>query len=173
MPRGSMMKYFSDQGGDRHGGPLHWPGTADGFPFRGDNIPNLKQHEMEQLPHVLDYKSRSFKLWDPADTAEFNLVMDRIVNGWYVQHKRYDNWVQEHLEYIVRLEWIQIYGESPNTKAPGSGFDGQNQTITLDRPAVPDRPEAPTGPWLSNATGQLRQLLAQPMAPMGSPGTPY
>ena len=35
---GSLMKYFSDRGGQDsdHRGPLHWPGTAAGVPLRGD-----------------------------------------------------------------------------------------------------------------------------------------
>lgn len=173
MPRGSMLKYFADLGGEDHGGPLHWPGTADGFPFRGETIPNLKQQELEQLPLALDYKSRSFKLWDAQEKAEFDVVMDRIVNGWYMQHKRYDNYVPEHQEYVVRLEWVQIYGEHPASKNPGSGFDGRNQTVNIPG-AAPQSGLASTPADRSRPAVQRQpgQIIGQPGA-MGTPGTPY
>lgn len=136
MPRGSMLKYFGDRGGDQHGGALHWPGTVDGYPFRGERAPTLKQNEVEQLAHALDYHSRSFRLWMEEDKRDFDLVMDRIVNGWYMQHKRFDNFVAEQQEYVVRLEWVQIYGECPTTKHPGSTFDVNQQTVQLPQATV-------------------------------------
>jgi hypothetical protein len=166
-----MLKYFSDQGGADHGGPLHWPGTMDGFPFRGDTVPNLRQQELETLPLALDYKSRSFKLWEPEDKAEFDVIMDRIVNGWYMQHKRFDNYVPEQNEYVVRLEWVQIYGEHPGSKNPGSGFDGRTQKVNL-REATPQGgllPAQPTRPPIQRQPGPV---LGYP-GPMGQAGTPY
>lgn len=174
MPHGSMLKYFGDRGGEEHGGPLSWPGVR-GFPFRGDVVPDLKQQEMEQLPLALDYKSRSFKLWDDKDKADFDQVMDRIVNGWYMQHKRYDNYVPEQQEYVVRLEWVQIYGEHPASKTPGNGSNAKNETVTV-RPgplqgsllsAQPQRGRVVQQP----NEGQRRQI-GEP-GPMGTTGTPY
>lgn len=130
MPVGSMLKYFSDRGGDDHGGHLHWPGTTQGFPYRGEVAPTLRQSEMDAIQHALDYKSRSFKMWEPQDKAAFDLVMDRIVNGWYLQHKRFDNYVESQQDYVIRLEWVQIYGEHPSGKTPGSR-DAYSQTINL------------------------------------------
>lgn len=169
MPQTSMLKYFAEQGGDDHGGPLHWPGTADGFPFRGEQVPNLKQQELESLPLALDFKSRSFKLWDAQDKVAFDRVMDRIVNGWYMQHRRFDNYVPEHQEYIVRLEWVQIYGEDPGSKHPGSGFDGRTQTVTIAS-ATPKAGLASEQP--RSYLRRAGHVIGSPPG-MGTPGTPY
>jgi hypothetical protein len=133
MPNGSMLKFFQDRGGpsSEHGGKLHWPGTPAGFPFRGDQVPNLQGDEAENLPHALDYHSQSFRLWLPEEKAAFDSIMDRIVNGWYMQHKRYDNYVPDHQEYVVRLEWVQVYGETPAGKVPGSGYDDSDATTSF------------------------------------------
>ena len=119
MPRGSMAKYFQERGGNQHGGPLSWPGTIDGFPVRGDNVPDIRGEEITDIPLALDYQSKRFCLWEPGEHAAFNDVMDRIVNGWYMQHKRIDRWSDEHGGLIVWLEWVQIYGEVAGTKHPG------------------------------------------------------
>jgi hypothetical protein len=141
MPKGSMQKYFADQGGQgsEHGGKIHWPGTADGFPFRGP-APDLKQQEFADVPLALDYHSREFRLAVPDDKAEFDLVMDRIVNGWYMQHKR-DDGRDEGGGRIVWLEWVQIYGETPGTKHPGVGHG----TTVNARPVIRDQRVTPEG----------------------------
>jgi hypothetical protein len=125
MPETSMLKYFQDQGGPEtgHGDKLHWPGTADGYPFRGGIPPNLRQDEFEALPVRMDYHSRLFHLWAEDEKKNFDEIMDRIVNGWYMQHKRVDQWDTTNNGLTVWLEWVQIYGEQPNGKTPGSSHD--------------------------------------------------
>ena len=145
MPQGLMSKYFSDRGGEDHGGTLFWPGTMEGFPFRGRAAPHLKQEEMEQIELVLDYKSRMFRLWEPAEKAGFDQIMDRIVNGWYMQHVRKDEWDPQYQHYRVWLEWIQIYGETARGKCPptttGKGSNGNSQNSTTVRPG--SQPQGP------------------------------
>lgn len=134
MPAGSMMKYFQDQGGpgSSHGGRLHWPGTADGFPFRGDHAPNLQGDEFANIPLALDYHSDAFCLWVPEQKARHDEIMDKIVNGWFMQHRRVERWIEQHTGLWVWLEWVQIYGETPAGKVPGSGHDDSySQTIAL------------------------------------------
>lgn len=135
MPSGSMLKYFQDHGGTGtdHGGKLHWPGTVDGFPFRGDHIPDLKGDEIASIPLALDYRSKAFRLWVPEEKVEYDGIMDRIVNGWFMQHHRVEKWIDAHCGLYVWLEWVQIYGETPAGKSPpGSGFDdSQSQTIAF------------------------------------------
>lgn len=56
----SLLKYFTDRGGDgsQHDGNLHWPGTAAGFPLRGDTAPLLRGNEYEdQITHTIDFRS--------------------------------------------------------------------------------------------------------------------
>jgi len=167
MPSGSMLKYFRESGGEAHGGNLHWPGTVDGFPFRGDKAPTLRQSEVEQLPLALDYHSRSFKLWEPEDRKAFDLVMDRVVNGWYMQHKRFDNFIESQQEYIVRLEWVQVYGEYPQSKHPGSGSDADTSTVQLAGPATQGRPAG------RDRVPPTNDQLIAAGARMGTPGHPY
>lgn len=127
MPLGSMRKFFSDRGGpdSPHRENLTWPGTEDGFPYRG-SVSDLKQDEFEQIPLGLDYHSQAFRLWEPTEKAAFDDVMDRIVNGWYKQHRRVDRWSDDPCGMIVWLEWVQIYGETPNAKSPpGAINNGQ------------------------------------------------
>jgi hypothetical protein len=141
MPRGSMHKYFRDQGGSGtdHRGQLLWPGTADGFPVRTDGpIPDLRQAEYEDLPLALDFHSGEFCLWKPEDKARFDAVMDRIVNGWFMQHRRIDKESPDGLK--VHLEWVQIYGETATGKSPGAS----NACFTLRGPGpAPTPPRKP------------------------------
>lgn len=102
----SIKKYVSDTTTG-----LHFPGTFEGFPFRGQ-VPDLKGDELQQqVGLILDYQSKRFLLWDEQEHAEFKQVMDRIVNGRYLQHKRYDRWSDQHCGLVVWLEWVEIYGE--------------------------------------------------------------
>lgn len=120
MPVGSMAKFFDERGGAAHRGSIWWPGTVDGFPYRGDAPPLLKAHEAANVAAVMDFHSRRFNLWVPEDKAAFDDIMDRVVNGWYAQHKRFDRWqMVEGLEQLsVWLEWVQIYGETITGKSP-------------------------------------------------------
>ncbi len=116
----SLMKYFSEKGGidSEHRGNLHWPGTANGFPFRGDVAPLLRGDEFEdQVAHAIDFHSRAFKLWEPEDKHAFDRIRDKICNGLYVEYVRYDRWSDANMGLIVWLEWGQIYGETVNGKS--------------------------------------------------------
>jgi hypothetical protein len=119
---------------DDHGGKqLHWPGSQEGYPFRGNVVPHLKQQEMEELPRVIDFHCFTFYMWDESHQKAFAEINDRIANTWYQEMTRHDKWVdlptkvnapdgQEivmnlpHL--IIYLEWAQIYNEIPQTKHP-------------------------------------------------------
>ena len=126
----NTLKFSDEQGGPEHGGLLHWPGTPNGnFPFRGEEVPNLKGREAEDIPLVLDYHSQMFRMWEPAEKLAFDKVMDRIVNGWFMQHKRFDNWISDQQHYVIWLEWVQIYGEVPGVKHPGGQSDNQPYVV--------------------------------------------
>lgn len=141
---GNLLKYVNDRGGPEssHRGRLHWPGTSTGFPFRGEQAPMLRGIESDALVHTLDYHSRLFKLWEPEEKSAFDAIMDRIVNGWYMQHRRVDKDVDGHAEPAVWLEWVQIYGELPAAKSPGSAVHENHRVITLQDGLRPDDPRA-------------------------------
>jgi hypothetical protein len=137
MPKGSMKKFFADRGGvdSNHDGNLVWPGTADGFPFRGQ-APDFRQDEYQDIPLALDYHSQAFKLYEPEEKAKFDDIMDRIVNGWYMQHKRVDRWSDEHCGMIVWLEWVQIYGEAATSKHPGTTNNATTPSHRIEHSAA-------------------------------------
>lgn len=112
----STKKYYGERDGSAHGDDrLHWPGTLDGFPVRGPALPpDLKKEELENLDTALDFKSKMFELWDDAQKAEFDNVNDKIINGWYFQQRRSDNWDDSRKHFRVWLEWAQVYGELPS-----------------------------------------------------------
>ena len=116
----SIKKYYSDHGGPSHGNDrLHWPGTMDGYPVRGQGLPpDLKKEELENLDLQLDFKSKMFELWDPQQKAEFDDVNDKIVNGWYLLQRRNDNWDETNKHFRVWLEWAQVYGMLPPKVKP-------------------------------------------------------
>ena len=147
MPNSSMLKFFDEAGGaeSEHGGKLHWPGTQDGYPFRGDTVPHLKEDEIDNIALALDYKSEMFELWDPAAKKRFDAVMERIVNGWYMQHKRRDIVVEGQLLPAVWLEWVQVYGETPSGKNP-AGEKTHDQTTTIQAGAAPQGPFSALAP---------------------------
>ena len=141
MPQ--LLKFFADNGGpeSEHGKPLHWPGTPEGFPYRGDNPPLAKRHEMDDMAHVLDFKSEMFELWDPPSKARFDAIMDRIKNGWYVQCRRDDRWLEDKRHYSVWLEWVQIYGEdATSSKSPRSAKRAEVFTINQQPPRPGEEP---------------------------------
>ena len=116
----SLLKFFAERGGPGtvHRDTLHWPGTADGFPFRGPAVPQLHDDEYANIPLALDYHSKRFFLWEEADKLEFDVVMDHIANGLYLKYHRESHWDAEHQAPVVWLEWLQVYGETPPGKQP-------------------------------------------------------
>jgi hypothetical protein len=113
----SVMKYVDEQG-PSHGGPLLWPGYH-GIPVRSSGMPALTEDEIDrQMEFHHDFHSREFDLSDPVQKAEYDDIMDRIVNGWYTLYYR-EPPVREPQtgKRLVYMEWFQRYGAlNPNTK---------------------------------------------------------
>jgi hypothetical protein len=109
------QKYQGEQD-PRHGSLLQWPG-AQGLPFRGDAVPNVKQEELEQLPVVGEAFQQTFDLTDEEQATSYRWVRDRIRNGMFTQDYVY----REHtldadknkLRTLVYLEWTQLYVQAP------------------------------------------------------------
>jgi len=105
---------------------------AGDLPEGVESLADLQGDEFANIPLALDYKSDAFHLWIPEEKARYDSIMDRVVNGWFMQHRRFEKWIDEQCGLYVWLEWVQIYGETPAGKVPGSGFDdSQSQTITF------------------------------------------
>lgn len=112
----SIKKYQNEQSNTQHDGALlYWPGTTDGFPIKSDGgvVPDLKKEETDNIDLQFDFKSQMFELWDSTQKREFDEINDRIVNGWYVMHKRVEHWDEDKKHLRVWLEWSQVYGMLP------------------------------------------------------------
>ena len=107
------------------------PKTDLVFFYRGDDgedgdIPTQVEWDQVQaqfgdLMEPQDMYPPRFRVREFPGEERFDDIMDRIVNGWYQQHKRIDRWSDQHCGLVVWLEWVQIYGESPSGKNPGVG----------------------------------------------------
>lgn len=114
MSEGSLRKYF-EISKDGLNKPIHWPGTVDGFPFRGD-LGTTTQKEYENIPLVYDAKCQIFEL--PSQMEEYLLVIDRCANGWYrLRHERFLGWDPVTKSESVFLQWLEIYGEPSGAKS--------------------------------------------------------
>ena len=128
-------KYYGEQD-PRHGQLLHWPG-ANGLPFRGPAVPNIKQEELENLPVIGEAFEQTFDLSDEEQEQAYRWVRDRIRNGMftqdYVHREHIVDEVNGTLKTLVYLEWTQLYVQvSSNHKSLGAienGSSGQKFTL--------------------------------------------
>jgi hypothetical protein len=105
---------FSDiQDFDLHGGPVAWPGDANGFPVIGATPANMKQPEFESLQNVGSFQCRTFCTWKPEDMADYCKIGDYIANGLFARK----NWLSEYDEkeggWRIYMEWTQYYATLP------------------------------------------------------------
>jgi hypothetical protein len=122
-------KYHGEQGPE-HAGKLQWPGV-NGFPFRGEQIPNIRQDELEKLPVVGDAREETFDLSKEDEATRYRWVRDRCRNGLFVQdyaHKEHAM-VDGKLTTLIYLEWTQLYVQvPPGHSSIGSKGNGSSKT---------------------------------------------
>lgn len=111
----SVLKYINEQDQDSHGQRLYWPGYY-GLPVRGHNAPTLTQEEFEtQIEVDHDFHSGEFDLSVPEQKKQYDAIMDRVVNNWYVLYYRDPPKRLEDGKRVVYIEWSQRYGSiKPN-----------------------------------------------------------
>jgi hypothetical protein len=108
-----LLEKFGGEQGDRHPGPLTWPGSDLGFPVIGRASPNLRQAEFEDIDHKLVYRAQEFRTWVEAEMADYCAIQERASNGWFrIRHcdRRQD---PQARGLIIWLEWEQVYGILP------------------------------------------------------------
>jgi hypothetical protein len=98
------------------GGSFVLPGVNNGYPFVGDEIPNLKDGEADQLEYVNLYHTKAFDLSDPATKKEFEEIMGQIYNRQYVLIKKEYRWNDDKATPTVWLEWLETYNILPESK---------------------------------------------------------
>lgn len=120
----SLLKYFDEVGGVQHHGDLRWPKTGHEeltpFPFRNTAQVALTQAEIEAVEQIYDFKCKTFQLWVDEELAEYIEIKDRCANGWYKQNVCERQYIPEQRNWVVLLEWAQIYNEIPNGKVPAA-----------------------------------------------------
>lgn len=120
-------KFYGEQH-EKHNGKLHWPG-ANGLPFRGDAIPNLKQEELENLPVIGDTFQGVFDLSDADDSDTYRWVRDRARNGIFTIDFVERHWDEETKNMIVYVEWTQLYVQLPKgSNQIGGNGNGRSPT---------------------------------------------
>jgi hypothetical protein len=141
---GLLERFGKEQSREHHGDHLTWPGTAAGFPILGKVPGLLKESEYEELDHKFTYHVQMFRMWIPDDCREYVYVQERAVNGWFKILDRDRIWDAENQNYMIWVEWIQIYGVAPpvlpdaihqlTARPGGTTFDAvQLQTTTFDQ----------------------------------------
>ena len=120
-------KYYGEQD-SRHGSVLQWPG-AQGLPFRGEAVPNVKQEELENLPIVGEAFQQTFDLNDEEQAASYRWIRDRVRNGMFTQDYVYREHIlneeTKELRTLIYLEWTQLYVQVPaNHKSSGVTANG-------------------------------------------------
>lgn len=113
MSRLSLLQFHSEKR-DSQNVPLHWPGTPDGFPFRGNRIPDLKGGEINNLPYRLTFRSRRFCLWEEQDKRDFDMIKNHMASGLYLEYKRHDQYIESKMHWVIWLEWAEVAAELPS-----------------------------------------------------------
>src|SRR5262245_30909026 len=88
------------------------------MPYRGGQIPLLTQEEIDRHGDVHhDFHSKEFDLTNAEHKAEYDSIMDHIVNGWYslVFIDRYRE--PESKKRYAYVEWTQRYGALSSSAA--------------------------------------------------------
>ena len=125
----STVKYHNEQS-DLHKGSLHWPGV-NGLPFLGNAPPNVKQHELEQMPVVGYACHQLFDLGDKKQSEVYAWVRDRIKNGLFTLDWIFRHFDEDEKRMWVYIEWTQLYTIMPPNHTLGSNGNGSPSHFTL------------------------------------------
>jgi hypothetical protein len=124
----SLFRHFNLANED-HGGNLFFSERVlgDQIPFRGVDVPPLKDEELDELEVRHTAHVRTFDTSSPEDLKEYEIIVQRAVAGWYSVLERSHHWDDQKKCMLVYVEWVVPYREMPDHLA---------RTITEDRRAV-------------------------------------
>ena len=116
----SFLKYF-DQRDASHRGSLYWHRSGmDGAPFRSAMPLSLREEEFEDnAERVIDGRVRIFDLGKQEDLQEYQEIVDRAMNGWYIIARRDLQFIADKGSWLVYLEWGVPHMEIPKDKLVG------------------------------------------------------
>lgn len=103
----SLIKYAKSPKPD-----VYW-GRAelDGLPFRGKEIPKLKEEEFtDRTIRTFDARNGTFNTADKAQNEQYLEVLDKAANGWWtiVYNERWRDKDNPN-EMWVYVEWLEGY----------------------------------------------------------------
>lgn len=113
----NLQKYFNEHGGPStpHRGYLYWNNPGQ-LPIRYQANEVARLQNLGPTTEVFEYYCAAFDILDPQDRASYQVVVDRILSGWY-HCKNRTQLTGEHSTKIW-LEWVQRY------RVPAGGRDG-------------------------------------------------
>ena len=104
---------------DASGQPIVWPGTPEGFPFRGEVKAPVKQQEWEETPHEFDVHTEVLTL--PGQMERYDEILDKVANGlWLLRRETPPSYNPTTGTYHVMITWLEPYGTPPT---PRSRYD--------------------------------------------------
>lgn len=83
------------------------------FPIRTAGGTLMRQHEIDQLVPVGDYKAKLFDMAEEADVAAYSYAMELIVNRQAALRYRVDRFAPGDKAPKIWLEWVVMYMERP------------------------------------------------------------
>jgi hypothetical protein len=116
----SFLKYQNHTTDDR--GQVHWArADRDGAPFRGSQVPLLRDEEFEELAErVYDANIETFDTSDPEQKKALQSILDASANGWFKVLCMDRKWVVNDNEGTARMyvyiEWVEPYQEISSSK---------------------------------------------------------
>lgn len=110
----SLLKYRDVQQRDSRG-VTHWTrADIDGAPYRGKQIPLLREAEFEEFAErVKDVKVKMFQLWEPDQLLAYQDVLDKCANNWWTLLKDREMEVREKNSFVVLCIYYENYVEVP------------------------------------------------------------
>jgi hypothetical protein len=116
----SFLKFHHEVNGNGRG-EVHWArASRDGAPFRGDNIPLLKEEEYEDLSErVYDANVETFDTSDSEQKEKLRQILDAAANGWYKVLCMDRKWIKGDngaAKMCVYIEWVEPYQEIASSK---------------------------------------------------------
>jgi hypothetical protein len=137
----SLLDKFGAEQGDRHPGPLTWPGSGLGLPILGRAAPNIRQDEFEGIDHKCVYHAKEFRSWVPEDMEEYRYVQEHANNiseagvTWFAirQYERIRD--PQDRGWLIWLEWVQVYGVLTKELMASGGPDAIKGFVQRSREA--------------------------------------
>lgn len=113
----NLQKYVNDLGGPNtsHKGWLYWSNPSQ-LPVRYQDREAGQLQFLGHTNEVFEYYCNLFDIMDPVQRTQYQLVVDRILSGWYKCCNRMT--MSSDTSPRIWLEWIQRY------RVPAGGRNG-------------------------------------------------